>query len=370
MLAALRARIHALWVILLSEHRAPGRVAAAVLVGAMVGCTPLFGFHILVCLVAAWLLRLNKVIVYAAANLSIPPLVPFIGFASVQLGERIRNHHFLPANLALFRVEPARSLAARFFWSWMVGGAVLGATLGTLGGLTAYALLRRRREVVVDAIAEAIGLARRRYDREQGRFKWYARMKYVMDPCYRAIAGRVQPGTFTVDLGTGLGMLPVLLGVLGDRAALGVEWDVAKAEAGQRAAQGLADITIVAGDARDCPLPACDIVTLVDVLHYYDDDTQLQVLTRCRTALRPGGTLLVREGDGARRGGSHLTRAIEQTVTKLGWNRGPKVRFRPIVDLEADLRALGFEVAREEVAGKLHPGNVLLVATLKERVIA
>ena len=362
MLAALRARIHALGLLLLAEHRAPGRVAAAILVGAVVGCTPLFGFHILVCLVAAWLLRLNKVIVYAAANLSIPPLVPFIGFASVQLGERIRNHHFLPANLALFRTEPARVLAGRFFWSWMVGGTVLGAALGTVGGLTAYILLRRRREAV-DTIDAAIALARRRYDGEPGRFKWYARMKYVMDPCYRAIAAHVPPGTLTVDLGTGLGMLPVLLGLLGDRAALGVEWDVAKAEAGQRAAQGLTGITIVAGDARDYSLPACDIVTLVDVLHYYDDDTQRSVLARCRMALRPGGRLLVREGDGARRGGSRFTRAMEQAVTKLGWNRGPKVRFRPIAELEADLRELGFSVSRDEVAGKLHPGNVLLVAT-------
>ncbi|MEO6954245.1 MAG: DUF2062 domain-containing protein [Polyangia bacterium] len=358
----LRARIHALWLVLVSEHRAPGRVAAAVLVGAMVGCTPLFGFHILVCLVLAWALRLNKVIVYAAANLSIPPLVPFIGFASVQLGERIRNHHFLPANLALFRVEPARVLAARFFWSWMVGGTVLGATLGAIGGATAYVFLRRRHELVVDPIRDAIELARHRYDREPGRFKWYARMKYMMDPCYRAIAAHVRPGTFTVDLGTGLGMLPVLLGLLGERQALGIEWDAAKAEAGQRAAAGLAGIGIVTGDAREYPLPPCDVVTVVDVLHYYDDDTQRRVLARCRAALRPGGVLLVREGDGARVGGSRFTRAVEQTVTKLGWNRGPAVRFRPITELETELRELGFTVERDEVAGTLHPGNVLLVA--------
>ena len=361
---ALRARIHALWLVLRSEHRSPGRVAAAILVGAMVGCTPLFGFHILVCLALAWLLRLNKVVVYAAANLSIPPLVPFIGFASVQLGERLRNHHFLPANLALFRVEPARVLAGRFFWSWMVGGTVLGATLGTLGGATAYVLLRRRHEVVADPVRDAIELARHRYDREPGRFKWYARMKYVMDPCYRAVVAHVRPGTLTVDLGTGLGMLPVLLGLLGERRVLGVEWDAAKAAAGQRAATGLHDIAVVVGDAREYPLPACDVVTIIDVLHYYDDETQRKVLARCRAALRPGGLLLVREGDGARRGGSRFTRAAEQTVTKLGWNRGPEVRFRPIAELEADLRDLGFLVTRDEVAGRLHPGNVLLVASV------
>src|SRR6185369_543224 len=83
---SMRARVHELWRVLLAEHRAPSEVAAAILVGALVGCTPLFGFHILICLALAFLLRLNKVIVYAAANLSMPPLVPLLGYASVQLG--------------------------------------------------------------------------------------------------------------------------------------------------------------------------------------------------------------------------------------------------------------------------------------------
>jgi hypothetical protein len=104
------------------------------------------------------------------------------------------------------------------------------------------------------------------------------------------------------------------------------------------------------------------VVTLVDVLHYYDADAQRALLARCAAALRPGGTLLVREGDGARRGGSRFTRAVERLVTRLGWNRGPAVRFRPASELEADLHALGLDVRRDEVAGKLHPGNVLLEA--------
>jgi hypothetical protein len=36
------------------------------------------------------------------------------------------------------------------------------------------------------------------------------------------------------------------------------------------------------------------------------------------------------------------------------------------VYLCADLRALGFAVDRDEVAGRLHPGNVLLEATLSD----
>jgi hypothetical protein len=98
------------------------------------------------------------------------------------------------------------------------------------------------------------------------------------------------------------------------------------------------------------------------MLHYYDADAQRALLKRCRDALRPGGRLLVREGDGARSGGARFTRAVEALVTRLGWNRGPKVRFRPIGELTADLEALGFAVRVDEVAGRMHPGNVLLIA--------
>jgi SAM-dependent methyltransferase len=155
----------------------------------------------------------------------------------------------------------------------------------------------------------------------------------------------VPAGAFVVDLGSGLGMLPVLLGVVGDgRRALGVEWDAAKVACAVHAARDLPGIDVVAGDARSFAIPPCDVVTLVDMLHYWDVDTQRAILGRCRAALRPGGRLLVREGDPARRGGARFTRAVERLVTRLGWNRGPAVHFRPIAELRADLTALGFDV--------------------------
>jgi hypothetical protein len=75
-----------------------------------------------------------------------------------------------------------------------------------------------------DPIERALEAAAARYVGLHPRFLWYARLKYRMDPCYRAIASHIGEGSFTVDLGTGLGMLPVLLGELGERRrALGVD---------------------------------------------------------------------------------------------------------------------------------------------------
>ncbi len=188
-----------------------------------------------------------------------------------------------------------------------------------------------------------------------------------MDPCYRAIARHVHRDSFTVDLGTGLGMLPMLLGELGEgRRVLGVDWDPGKMRCGLQAARGLPAVEIIEGDLHVTPLPTCDVITLVDVLHYYETDRQEALLKRCRGALKPGGRLLIREGDGSRRGGARWTRLVETWATRLGWNQGPAVRFRPISELRTSLVKLGFRVDEHEVAGRYHPGNVLLVAVAVE----
>jgi uncharacterized protein (DUF2062 family) len=355
----LRKKVHELARHILHEHTEPSRVAAAIVVGCIVGCTPLFGLHIVLCLALAWVLGLNQVIVYGAANLSIPPMIPLLGFLSVQLGEQVLHRHWLTLHRADFTWSGTREIAHRFFAAWLVGGTLLGAAIGLCAGTIVYTILILRRQT------GPISQASRRYDGLHPRFKWYARMKYRMDPCYRAIAPLVPEGAFTVDLGCGLGMLPVLLGVMGGRRrALGVEWDRDKVACGVHAARELDGVEIVEGDVRTQEIPACDVITLVDMLHYYDADTQRALLARCRAALRPGGRLLVREGDRERRGGARWTRFVENAMVRFGWNRGPDVRFRPVAELRADLESLGFRVRVDEVAGKLHPGNVLLVAEL------
>lgn len=216
-----------------------------------------------------------------------------------------------------------------------------------------------------DPIGRALEAAAARYVGLQPRFRWYARLKYRLDPCYRAIARHIREDTFTVDLGSGLGMLPVLLGEIGGRRrALGVEWDREKVLCGIHASRGLPGVEMVEGDLRAFAVPSCDVITLVDVLHYYDAPRQEEILERCRAALAPGGRLLIREGDGARQGGARFTRIVEACLTRLGWNRGPGVRFRPISELRDTLVKLGFHVDAGEVASPLNPGNVLLVAGL------
>lgn len=217
--------------------------------------------------------------------------------------------------------------------------------------------------MLVFSLPSALRRASAQYRNVTPLHRWYAWFKYRMDPCYLAIAGQIPPNTLTVDLGTGLGMLPVLLAHAGDgHRSLGVEHDAAKVRTARKAVHGLPDIHISEADALSFDIPPCDVVTIVDVLHYYPGQVQRELLTRCAQALRPGGRLLIREGDGKNKGLSGWTRWVEKLSVRLGWNKGTQACFRPTDEIAADLTALGFCVRQVVVSGRFLPGNVLLIA--------
>ena len=353
---ALRAQVRAFVAEVWQEHREGGRVWLALTLGCAIGATPLFGFHLALCIAVAWLFGLNQVITYGAANISLPPLIPFVGIASIAVGEKLLHHRVVLLHRSDFR--STFDLAARFFVSWLVGGLLFGAAIGFVSGGGIYLALRRRTPAILLA-------ASRLYRGAAPQLRWYAWFKYRLDPCYRAVLDHIPPDSFTVDVGTGLGMLPVAIALKGQcRRALGFDWDETKLNAGKSAAAKLDGVILRSGDARSYKLPACDVITLIDVLHYYDAETQRQILDRCARALRPGGKLLIRETDATCGGGASFTRAVEKIARRVGWNRGPATHFRRAEDLAADLSVLGLVVGTETAAFSLQPGNLLLIGTI------
>lgn len=61
--------------------------ASSVALGVFMGIVPIWGFQLVAAIFLAVLLRLNKALVIIAANISIPPMIPFIIFASFKMGE-------------------------------------------------------------------------------------------------------------------------------------------------------------------------------------------------------------------------------------------------------------------------------------------
>ncbi|MFO0657366.1 MAG: DUF2062 domain-containing protein [Polyangia bacterium] len=216
---SLRERIHNLGRLILSQHRSPIRVALAIVLGFVVGCTPTFGVQILICLLLSTVLRLNLPIMYAAANISIPPMIPLIGLVAVQLGEWMVSGHFVALSRTDFAADHLHDTVVHFFWAWLWGGIVLGGLLGLVVGGVVYGWLARRARLglatPVDALSLVIERAQQRFASAHPRYRYYARYKYRLDPVYRALCETVPADAEVLDLGCGLGMLPIALAEAG-----------------------------------------------------------------------------------------------------------------------------------------------------------
>ncbi|TYA52325.1 DUF2062 domain-containing protein [Formosa maritima] len=72
---------------LLGSNDSPKKKALSIALGTFIGFSPLWGFHTFLVLTLAIFLKLNKAISFAFSNVSLPPFIPFIIFASLELGQ-------------------------------------------------------------------------------------------------------------------------------------------------------------------------------------------------------------------------------------------------------------------------------------------
>jgi uncharacterized protein (DUF2062 family)/SAM-dependent methyltransferase len=405
------------------EHTTPRRLGAAVAVGILVGCSPFFGLHFWIGLGLSFLFRLNKVAVLLGSQVSIPPLAPFLGFASVQVGALLLSGETVELTVDDFAVNNLPELLRHFLLNWIVGGIVVGAGLALPGFALTSVVVRRRREQEAaeqadaaanedaenegaenegaenvgaenegaenvgaenvgaenvgaenvgaenvgaenesseDAAWEAlVQRATARFAEARRGHRIYARMKYRMDPLYREVSTIIGTADRVVDIGTGLGMLPIVL-ALGrpGREVVGIDWDADKIASGQQACADLQGVTLQEADMREYAIPACDTVVLADVLHYWPLEVQRDLLDRAADALAPGGRLIIRETD--REARSALTRLLEGIAVRVGWNKGPGLTYRTGQELQEELEQRGLACASTAASSSVHKGNILV----------
>jgi len=65
----------------------PAKKALSIALGVFVGISPFWGFHTLIVLFMAIVLKLNKAIAFAFSNVSLPPFIPFIVYISYKIGQ-------------------------------------------------------------------------------------------------------------------------------------------------------------------------------------------------------------------------------------------------------------------------------------------
>lgn len=219
--------------------------------------------------------------------------------------------------------------------------------------------------------------------RAAGRYAWhFARGKLGGDPAFARLlsSGWLQGEKRIVDIGCGQGLLTAwLLAAADARADWPADWpprpeptwvhgielmqhDVDRAKAALREAVAAGKASFVAADMCVAPVPPCDAVVILDVLHYVSIPAQDDVLRRVRDALGPDGVLLLRIGDAAGGFGFAFSNWVDFVVTTLRGHRLTKLHCRPLADWVRHLESLGFAVETHPLSEGTLFANVLLLA--------
>lgn len=108
--------------------------AASVGFGVFMGIVPIWGFQLLIGIPLAVLMRMNKVLFIAAANISIPPMIPLIIFASYYTGGFFVEEKMRFQSLAEINLE---SIHANFI-QYTTGACILAVIAGVIAAVITY----------------------------------------------------------------------------------------------------------------------------------------------------------------------------------------------------------------------------------------
>ena len=363
--ATIRRRLQHRWRQLKNEQASPRRLGAAVALGVVLGCSPLWGFQMMLCVVLAWVFRLNKLATLLGSQVSTPPFTPLIIVGTAQVGELLLHGRWLPLTLSEVRAMHPQDLISNLFVDMALGSLVLGGAIGlVLGGLTST-LVRRHRErkghepMLSDDELESLF---DRLDRLPGRFASYGGWKVRLDPVYPMALASLGEAKNVVDLGAGMGLMEALFAARSPGVRIrAIEWDEKKVGMAHKLLEGLPGVAIEKGDARSADLGAPDAILMFDVLHYSAPAEQKEWLERCARALAPGGVLVVRELDSTASKGN-LAERLDRLAVRFGWNRGGGVHAWPIEEMTAALRGQGFTVQVQPAGRGIWSANSMVTA--------
>ncbi|MBJ2123499.1 DUF2062 domain-containing protein [Flavobacterium sp. IB48] len=111
--------------------------SAAIALGIFIGLSPFWGFQTILLFTFAALFRLNKVIAYLTSNVSFPPFIPFIIYASLQVGSIFVSSDaplVLDSSITLDDIQKNAT-------QYIVGSLILATVSALSVGLISYLLL-------------------------------------------------------------------------------------------------------------------------------------------------------------------------------------------------------------------------------------
>jgi uncharacterized protein (DUF2062 family) len=133
-----------------ANNESPSKIASAVGFGLFMGILPVWGFQMLLAAFFAHLMKLNKMVVLVASNISIPPMIPFIVFFSYRLGGLILTDNSNLLNKESLELLQQHIAEGDFYqimeqlglgiWQYVLGSLALGLLIALTGWITTWFL--------------------------------------------------------------------------------------------------------------------------------------------------------------------------------------------------------------------------------------
>jgi SAM-dependent methyltransferase len=161
-------------------------------------------------------------------------------------------------------------------------------------------------------------------------------LRFLTSPMLRVLKA-LPPNGSLLDIGAGHGLFPVLAR---DRRVVAVEPDARKV-------RGIDRIDFVIG-FDDVITGTFDAISIIDVLYKIPLDEWDALLLRCRSRLRAGGILIIKEQDPTARLKNAWNALQERGATALGLTLGESFTYEAPSDFVARLHRLGFADAQSK----------------------
>jgi len=122
----------------LQSSDSPKKKALSIALGVLIGLSPIWGFHTVTVLAMAVLLKLNKVIAFAFSNVSFPPFIPFILYASLQLGAFITGEELI---FSMDEMLQNQGIITHLK-TYILGSITLAIVASFISGIVAYLIFK------------------------------------------------------------------------------------------------------------------------------------------------------------------------------------------------------------------------------------
>ena len=161
--------------------------------------------------------------------------------------------------------------------------------------------------------------------------EWYLRVKIRLEKDYQLFHDLLPHSGRILDIGCGYGFMSYMLQfVAPDRDVIGYDYDEDKIAVASHNFSRNANIHFVKADINQVELNPADAIILSDLLHYLQPDQQENLIQKCMNALRPGGVLIIRDGDSdlkKRHKGTRITEFFSTRFFSFNKRSGSRLHF-------------------------------------------